>query len=84
MEARFHKNFKKRFKKLSVKTQEQFYERLDLFLLNKSSKMLNNHSVGNAYPDCRSINVNGDYRAIFQDQGDVVIFMTIGSHSDLY
>ena len=35
MEAKFHKNFKKRFKKVPVKVQDQFYERLDLFLQNK-------------------------------------------------
>ncbi len=84
MELQFHKNFKKRFKKLPIKIQEQFYERLDLFLEDKTNKTLNNHSVGKAYPECRSINVNGDYRAIFQDQGDVAIFITVGTHSDLY
>ncbi len=84
MEIRFHKNFKKRFQKIPVKTQEQFYQRLDVFLLDKFNKTLNNHSVEKAYPNCRSINVSGDYRAIFHDQADVVVFITIGTHSDLY
>lgn len=84
MDAVFHKNFKKKFKKLPPKIQEKFYERLDVFLQNKFDTVLNNHSVDKVFLHCRSINVSGDYRAIFRDQKDVVIFITIGTHSDLY
>ncbi len=84
MEVKFHKNFKKKFKKLPVKIQEQFYERLELFFQNKFDKILNNHSVDKAFPNCNSINVSGDYRAIFQDLSDLAIFITIGRHSELY
>ena len=84
MEIQFHKNFKKRFKKIPAKIQEQFYKRLDLFLKNKFDKTLNNHSVGKAFPSCHSINVSGDYRAIFEDHGDRAVFITIGTHSELY
>ena len=74
----------KRFDKIPLKIQDQFYERLDLFLKDKFNKTLDNHSVNKAYPNCRSINVNGDYRAIFQEQGNTAIFITIGTHSELY
>lgn len=84
MEIRFHKNFKKKFSKITLKTQEQFYERLDLFLKDKFDKTLNNHPVDKTFPGCRSINVTGDYRAIFKEQDDTAIFITIGTHSDLY
>ncbi len=84
MEVKFHKNFKKKFSKLPVKIQEQFYERLELFFQNKFDKLLNNHSVDKVFPNCNSINVSGDYRAIFEDQVDLAIFITIGTHSELY
>jgi addiction module RelE/StbE family toxin len=84
MEIRFHKNFKKKFKKIPLKIQEQFYIRLELFLQNKFDKTLNNHSVDKAFPNCNSINISGDYRAIFTDQENVIIFITIGTHSELY
>jgi len=84
MEVKFHKNFKKKFNKLPVKVQEQFYERLELFFQNKFDKLLNNHSVDKAFQNCNSINVSGDYRAIFEDKGDLAIFITIGTHSELY
>ncbi len=80
MEVKFHKNFKKKFKKLSVKIQEQFYERLELFFQNKFDKILNNHSVDKAFPNCNSLNVSGDYRTIFEDHADLAIFITIGTH----
>lgn len=84
MEIKFHKNFKKRLKKIPAKIQEQFYERLNLFFQDKFDKRLNNHSVNKAFPNCRSINVSGDYRAIFDEDGAVIIFLTIGTHSELY
>jgi len=84
MEVKFHNNFKKKFKKIPVKIQEQFYERLDLFFQDKFDKTLNNHSVDKAFPNCKSINITGDYRAIFTDQNDLIIFITIGTHSELY
>jgi len=29
-------------------------------------------------------NVSGDYRAIFEDFGETIIFINIGTHSSLY
>lgn len=84
MEVKFHTMFKKKLKKVPRKIQERFYERLELFAQNKFTKVLNNHSVDKAYPNCRSINVSGDYRAIFEDHGELIVFINIGTHSDLY
>lgn len=84
MRITYKKRFAKDFKKLPLKVKEQFYERLNLFLKDKFDKILNNHPVDKAFPGCRSINVNGDYRAIFQELEDIAIFITIGTHSDLY
>jgi len=84
MEVVFHKQFKKKFKKLTVKVQKQFYNRLDVFIHNKNHTILNNHSVDKVFTNCKSINITGDYRAIFRENGDVTIFVNIGTHSDLY
>ena len=84
MEIKFHTTFKKKLKKVPSKIQDRFYEQLALFVQDKFSRVLNNHSVDRAYPRCRSINVSGDYRAIFKDHGEVIIFINIGTHSDLY
>jgi mRNA-degrading endonuclease YafQ of YafQ-DinJ toxin-antitoxin module len=84
MDAYLHRTFLKRFRKLPLKIQEKFGERLELFLKNPTEPSLNNHSVEKRFPECRSINVTGDYRAIFKLQKDTAIFITIGTHSELY
>lgn len=84
MEIKFHTTFKKKLKKIPTKIQNRFYERLELFMQDKFSRVLNNHSVDRAFPNGSSINVSGDYRAIFEDHGELIIFINIGTHSDLY
>ena len=84
MEVKFHAAFKKKLRKTPHKIQERFFERLELFVQDKFNRVLNNHSVDRAYPNCRSINVSGDYRAIFEEQDEIIIFINIGTHSNLY
>lgn len=84
MIIRYHRLFEKDFDKLPRNVQLKFYERLDLFVGNKFHPLLNNHSVDRSYPGCRSINITGDYRAIFKELGDTIFFMRIGTHSELY
>ena len=84
MKIDYKKRFTKAFKKLSPKIKDKFFERLEVFIKNKFDETLNNHPVDKAYPGCRSIDITGDYRAIFSDEGDVVTFITIGTHAQLY
>lgn len=78
------KYFEKKYAKLPHKIKDAFKERRDLFLENMYDPILDNHSVDRAYPGCRSINITGDYRAIFFDDGAVVTFVAIGTHAQLY
>ena len=85
MRPLYHPNFKKQFRKLPRKVQDSFEKRLDIFLDNMFHPLLNNHSVDSAYPGWRSINVTGDYRALFEiKEKDMIVFMKIGTHSELY
>ena len=84
MEAVLHRSFLKNFKKLPKEVRFKFFERRNLLLDDPFHPLLNNHSVEKAYPDCRSINITGDYRAIFFERGNETIFIRIGTHSDLY
>lgn len=84
MELNLHKSFKKKFKKLPNEVRKKFGERAELFKKDKFNKQLNNHSVGAVYPGCRSINITGDYRAIFREKGEIATFINIGTHSQLY
>lgn len=84
MRIEFHREFRRNLYKLPDSIQSKVHERLRMFEANKFAPLLNNHSVKKTYPGCRSINVTGDYRAIFYEAGDLVMFVNIGTHSELY
>lgn len=80
----FHKDFTKNFKKLPSKIQKRFQERLLLFEKDAFDPALNNHGLNGEYQGYRSINVSGDIRAIYIKSSGNIIFVKIGSHSQLY
>ena len=84
MIIRLHRKFEKKFEKLPAGLQQKFFERVRLFQTHKLNPLLNDHSVDTVYPGWRSINITGDYRALFEEYGDEIVFMTIGTHSELY
>lgn len=84
MRVHIHRQFEKQFQKLPSDIQEQFRERLVLFITVPTHPLLRVHALkGNKYP-YMSLNVSGDYRALFLYQGDGVTFYEIGTHSELY
>lgn len=85
MKIRLHRNFLKAYSKQLNKIKDKFKERRNLFIKDMFHPLLNNHSLSGKYEGCRSINITGDIRAIFyvKTDGDV-IFINIGSHSELY
>jgi len=84
MTVRYHSRFLKVFEKLPPAIREKFFARLGLFHREPFHPLLNNHSVDAAYPRWRSMNVTGDYRALFEQVGDdTIVFMKIGTHSEL-
>jgi len=71
--------------KVSLKIRKKFRERLKIFLINQFDPILENHSVDLPYKNTRSINVTGDYRALYIETGqNTVMFTKIGTHSELY
>lgn len=81
----YEKYFKKQFKKLPVKVQNQFQSRLSLFIADSSTPMLHVHPLNGKFKGYWSINISGDFRALYRQDGDVlVIFALIGTHSQLY
>ena len=84
MEILLHKDFGKRYKKLTPSQKKKFKERRDLFLQDQFNPVLNNHSLKGKYTGYRSINITGDLRVIYTEKGNKVIFVTVDSHSNLY
>ena len=84
MKIVFHKKFTKQFDKLPKKIQEQFYEKLVIFEIDPFNSSLKNHLIHYPYDECRSINITGDIRALYETIDDITLFIRVGSHSELY
>lgn len=84
MEVDYPRQFIKEFKKCSLKIQYAFRDRLALFLSNSFHDLLHNHPLSGRLKGRRSINITGDWRAIFEETENGVTFVDIGTHSQLY
>lgn len=84
MIVNLHKNFKKHYKKLTESQKRKFKERRDLFMQDEFNPVLNNHALRGKYQGYRSINITGDLRVIYKKELGDVLFVAIGSHSNLY
>ena len=77
--------FKKRFDFLSEKIKEKVMKRLDIFIRDEYNVILNNHQLHGEYSGCRSINVTGDIRIIYEKiENDRCCLLDIGTHNQLY
>jgi addiction module RelE/StbE family toxin len=63
--------------------RRNFEDNLVIFISNRFHPLLNNHPLNGKYTGYRSINITGDWRAIFKDDGKAVVFITLGKHSQL-
>lgn len=70
MKVQFHKNFLKQYKKRRS-IERQVDERLVMFRIDPFDPILNNHGLTGKYEGYRSINITGDFRAIYElvDEG---------------
>lgn len=84
MEIEFRKEFTKQYKKLPKKIQVKFSERLDLFIETPNHPLLHLHTLTGADYPIETINVTSDYRAQFLRTKNVISFIRIGTHSELY
>ena len=86
MKIKFTSKFKKQYRKAPKKVRKAFERRLDLFIKDKRHPLLSNHSLSGKLRGYRSINVSGDWRALFKEfkNGELLFFEFLGKHSGLY
>ena len=85
MRVVFHKRFDKSYGRCPPKIREQFKARLGIFLEEPFYPLLENHALHGEWADFRSINITGDYRALYHYlEDDIVEFFIIDTHSNLY
>jgi len=79
------KNFDRQYSKLNIKIKKQFKNRVELFCANPFEASLRNHALKGRHLGYRSIDINGDVRALYTvKENTVIIFGFIGTHSQLY
>lgn len=86
MEINYSKYFLKCLKKSPDKIRHSFKSRLALFILNPQAVLLNNYSLKGKWLGYRSINITGNWRAIFMADFNYqeIKFYAFGTHSQLY
>ena len=84
MRVEYSRHFVKTFKKCPKKIQVAFRANLAVFLSDEFAAKLNNHALAGEYFGYRSINISGDWRAVFEQNNDGAYFVTLGTHSQLY
>lgn len=86
MKIKYHKKFLKQFSKLPTKIQIAVEQTITIFQKDPSDPTLHNHRLSGQLKQQRSISVTGDIRIIFEEHDEymIVIFLRVGSHSQLY
>lgn len=85
MNVTFHKRFDKMAGKLPPKVKTKMVERITLFSKDPLAYVLRNHALNTPYGGSYSIDITGDYRAIYHlVDGHTAMFTHLGTHSQLY
>lgn len=84
MRISYSKNFIKKSKKLDKRIRDKVYERIELFSRDPYNSELNNHPLKGKYKDYRSINITGDFRALYLTYDNLIVFDIVNTHSELY
>ena len=81
----FNRTFSKAYDKVDFKIRKSVRKRINIFIRDPFCDVLNNHMLTGEYSGFRSINITGDWRALFIELKDgQVKFMFLGTHSQLY
>ncbi|MBU6321416.1 MAG: type II toxin-antitoxin system mRNA interferase toxin, RelE/StbE family [Patescibacteria group bacterium] len=85
MRLYFSARFKKKRARLPHPLQAKLDERLTLFAREPFDPILNNHQLHGKYAGYRSIDIMGDYRAMYDPVGESgAHFILHGTHAELY
>ncbi len=81
----YTKKFLKQYQKLSQEIQDKVDSRIGVFIEDQQNPLLHNHRLHGSFAHYRSINITGDYRALYYlKDSETVEFTDVGTHSELY
>lgn len=74
MKLRFSSKFDKQYHRAPAHIIKAIDKRLALFLSDPFDLQLHNHALSGQLKGLRSINITGDWRALYTEDGDTVTF----------
>jgi addiction module RelE/StbE family toxin len=84
----FSTPFDKQLNKSPLEIKIAFRKRLEMFIEGPANLQLHDHQLLGKLKNYRSININGDWRAIYlmskENNETIATFIAIGTHSQLY
>ena len=88
MEVEFSPEFRKKYRRSSIRIRHRVDDCLRIFRSNPNDLELNNHALKREWEGFRSIDITSDWRAIFEYKlvgNDIVVyFIDLGTHKQLY
>lgn len=89
MEILYGDKFQKQYNKAPKPVRVAFRKRISLFEKDVFHILLHNHQLTGKYSGHRSINITGDWRAVYRESIDTLgnaayHFIVFGTHSQLY
>lgn len=83
----YHKDFQKAYKKLiksNPRLKDKIISRLHLFLDNPKNFLLKDHALVGEMEELRSFSITSDIRIIYVRYNDLIVFLDIGTHNQVY
>ncbi len=86
MKIQFSRQFDKDLKRAPYHIRISVNQRLGWFIDNNFHPLLHNHPLKGAWENHRSINITGDWRALYtiMKNTKTILFIKLGTHSELY
>ena len=79
----FEKHFKQRIDS-HENLRDRFKERLALFMAGELGYPLHDHALTGKLSGKRAFSVAGDIRVVYVELEDSIVFLDVGSHSQVY
>jgi addiction module RelE/StbE family toxin len=76
--------FNKKLAKAPTEIKLALRQVLDLFGENPNHQALRNHLLTDKYAGMRSIDVTGEWRALYRKERERIVFINLGTHDQLY
>ena len=64
--------------------ETRFWRRVEFFLADPSSPGLRAHKLSGNLKDLWSFSIDADLRVIFYFEGDLAVFIDLGTHDEVY